>query len=70
VEPLIFRSEIYATACVAGAVLFLILRQTGLPYDYSVMSTVLFIIALRIVAVRYHWGLPEAGRASTPSEER
>lgn len=70
IEPLIFRSEIYATACLAGAVLFLALQWAGLAYDYSVMSTVLFIIALRIGAVRYHWGLPEADRAAKPSVDK
>ena len=68
IEPLIFRSEIYATACIAGAVLFLFLQEI-VAYDYSVMGTVLFIIILRIAAVRYHWGLPEAGRTSKPSGE-
>lgn len=58
VEPLIFRGEIYATACMAGALLFLFLQQLSLPYDWAVVVTVSFIIILRILAVRFHWGLP------------
>ncbi len=69
IEPLIFRSEIYATACLAGAVLFLALQRWGIAYDYSVISTVSFIILLRTGAVRYHWGLPEAGRKSSPADD-
>ena len=56
--PLIFRKEIYATACIAGGALFLALRVGGMEYHVNVFFTVLFIIVLRILAVRRHWGLP------------
>ena len=56
--PLIFRKEIYATACLAGGILFLVLTYFGVNYDISVWSTVAFIIVLRILAVKRHWSLP------------
>ena len=56
--PLIFRREIYATACIAGGLLFLALRAAGVAYHANVLCTVLFIIVLRILAVKRHWGLP------------
>jgi uncharacterized membrane protein YeiH len=56
--PLIFRKEIYATACLAGGTLFLILTNLGANYDISVWSTVSFIIVLRALAVKRHWSLP------------
>ena len=58
--PLIFRKEIYATACIAGGVLFLVLTKLNVNYDISVWSTVMFIIILRILAVKRHWSLPFA----------
>ncbi len=56
--PLIFRKEIYATACIAGGILFLVLKNLQVNYDISVWSTVLFIIVLRILAVKRKWSLP------------
>ncbi len=55
--PLIFRQEIYAMACVAGGVLYLVLKKTGLPQHWGIALTIGFIIVLRIVAVRRKWTL-------------
>lgn len=57
--PLIFRKEIYATACLAGALLFVLLQHLQVDFNVAVLATVVFIIVLRIMAVRFHWELPE-----------
>jgi len=56
--PLIFRKEIYATACIAGACLFLVLQKLNLAYYWTVLITVFFIIILRTYSVKKHWSLP------------
>lgn len=56
--PLIFRKEIYATACIAGGILFLILTALNLGRDASMLITVFFIIILRTLAVKFKWHLP------------
>lgn len=56
--PLIFRKEVYATACIMGACLFLLLRHFGLDYYWNVGLTVVFIFVLRTLAVRRMWSLP------------
>lgn len=56
--PLIFRREIYATACLAGGGLYLLLLTLGLPESWAIISTVSFITLLRIVAVRYKLQVP------------
>lgn len=56
--PLIFRSEIYATACFLGAILYFILDAFHLPSFIILPACILFIIVMRILAVRYNWGLP------------
>lgn len=55
--PLIFRKEIYATACIAGGLLFLALSALELGRDAAMLITVFFIIILRILAVKYKWNL-------------
>lgn len=56
--PLIFRKEIYATACLAGAVLFLLLKNAGLDNDLNMPLTMVLIIVIRILAVKKHWSMP------------
>lgn len=60
--PLIFRKEIYATACVSGALLFVILKGLHVRDDVNtfVSSSVVFII--RIISVKYKFTLPVIGR--------
>lgn len=59
VVPLIFRGTIYATACLTGAILYLILRKLALDYSVAMIITIVFIIIVRILAVRQKWSLPE-----------
>lgn len=56
--PLILRKEIYATACISGALIYLVLDSFHLPYIYTLVGTILFIIVMRILSVRYQWSLP------------
>lgn len=56
--PLILRKEIYATACISGALIYLVLDSIQLPYIYTLVGTILFIIVMRILSVRYQWSLP------------
>ncbi len=56
--PLIFRSEIYATACLLGAILYIVLGYYGLPAFIVIPICIVFIILIRILAVKYNWVLP------------
>ena len=58
--PLIFRKEIYATACIVGGGLFLILvKYTTLSYALVQIFTILLIVAIRTFAVKYQWQIPK-----------
>lgn len=57
--PLIFRSEIYATACIAGGVLFLILKEFEMDQALATSLCIVFVIALRMLAVKFHLTLPK-----------
>ena len=56
--PLIFRKEIYATACLSGGVLFLILEGFGLENDWNMLLTIAYIIVLRVLSIKKKWALP------------
>lgn len=58
--PLIFRKEIYATACIIGGCTFLFLaKYTPLSYTFVQILTILLIVAIRTLAVKYQWQIPK-----------
>ncbi|MFC4740827.1 trimeric intracellular cation channel family protein [Flavobacterium ponti] len=56
--PVIFRKEIYATVCIAGGVMFFLLKRVHLNQDVLYLLTSLFMISFRLLAVKYKWYLP------------
>ena len=57
-EPLIFRKEIYAMACVLGGLTYWFFACIGMPIEVSVLSSFLVTCLIRFIAVRYHISLP------------
>lgn len=67
--PLIFRKEIYATACIVGGGIFLTLVEyTTLSYGFVQISTILLIVAIRTLAVKFHWQIPKIYSIDNSSE--
>jgi uncharacterized membrane protein YeiH len=60
-RPLIFRKEIYATACLSGAALFVMLKMLGVNDNINAFAAVMLIFLIRILSVKYRWTLPEVG---------
>lgn len=56
--PLIFRKEIYATACLAGAITFVILQSVYVSDAINAFVSVMIIVVIRIAAVKYELTLP------------
>lgn len=58
--PLIFRKEIYATACLVGALVYYLLDSySTINNDVSYLITVAVIIAIRVLSIKFHWSLPK-----------
>ncbi|MCM1519541.1 MAG: trimeric intracellular cation channel family protein [Lachnoclostridium sp.] len=57
-EPLFFRKDIYATACLAGGVAYWLASLAGWPPMVQQLICALIIIGLRVGAIRYGWHLP------------
>lgn len=55
--PLIFRKEIYATACLAGGIIYLLLEKMSLFENWNMIISIFVVMIIRILAVRYHWSL-------------
>ncbi|MFC0345846.1 trimeric intracellular cation channel family protein [Epilithonimonas hispanica] len=58
--PLVFRKEIYATACIVGGGIFLLLsKYSVLSYGLIQIFTIILIVTIRTLAVKYHWQIPK-----------
>lgn len=57
--PILFRKEIYATACLAGAFLYLGLEHLQMERNISFILSGLFIFLIRFIAVTQKLSLPK-----------
>lgn len=57
--PVLFRKEIYATACLAGAFLYLALEVTGCSRNTNFILSVFLIFVIRIASVKWNLSLPK-----------
>jgi len=60
--PVIFRKEVYATACILGATSYFLLRQLPINIEYAYVGAILVTIIIRLVAVRFQITLPNIYR--------
>lgn len=56
--PIIFRKEIYATACILGASSYFILLTTPLSTDWIVIISGSIVMTVRLLAVYFDLSLP------------
>lgn len=57
--PLIFKKEIYASACLAGGTVYLITYHFQLSENIQFIATILTVIVIRSLAVKFHLQLPK-----------
>ncbi|HEX8515885.1 MAG TPA: trimeric intracellular cation channel family protein [Bacteroidia bacterium] len=57
--PIIFKKEIYATACLAGAIIYLFLDNTGLERNFNFILSAVIIMTIRLIAVKKNLSLPK-----------
>ena len=58
--PLIFRREIYASACVAGGLLLVALEAVGTGRPVAALLAAGTVITVRLLAIHYDWALPKS----------
>ena len=60
--PIIFRKEIYATACILGALTYFLLLKTTIPLDFIVIISGSIVMTVRLLAVYFNLSLPNIYR--------
>ena len=61
--PVLFRKEIYATACMAGALLYVLLLEFHASRPIALSVSMFVIAGIRFVSVKYRLTLPQFRRA-------
>lgn len=56
--PVIFRKNIYATACILGGIVYFLLLETSLSQDIVVIISGAVVIVVRLLAVLFNLSLP------------
>lgn len=57
-QPLFFRKDIYATACIAGGVVYWLMDSCGVGDIDCQLACAFTVIMLRMCAIRWNWHLP------------
>ncbi len=56
--PLIFRTDIYATASLVGALLLISLDGIGIAHNQALIAAIIVTVIIRLAAIRWHIHLP------------
>lgn len=62
--PVIFRKEIYATACILGGLSYFLIRKLTIESDFVFMISGVIVILVRLLAVKFKITLPNIYKAS------
>ncbi|WP_439127633.1 trimeric intracellular cation channel family protein [Polaribacter sp.] len=57
--PLIFQKEIYASACLAGGIVFLTLNRFNIDEQLNFILAASVVVIIRVIAVKFHLELPK-----------
>ncbi|WP_207420340.1 trimeric intracellular cation channel family protein [Desertivirga brevis] len=60
--PVIFKKEIYASACLMGASIYLLLINFGVERNSSFFASILVVVIIRILALKFKLSLPKFKR--------
>lgn len=58
--PLIMRREIYASACILGGTLLVLLQRFNVTEELALLLAAGSVIILRLLAIKFNWSLPKA----------
>ncbi len=57
--PIVFTKEVYAVASFIGVIIFLIMVNLKLQFDYTAIVVILVTIGIRLISIKLHWNLPK-----------
>lgn len=67
--PLVFRKEIYATACIAGGIVYWLIGLAGGSSIVQQLACAVLVIGLRFFAVKHKWAFPAMSQDAAAVKE-
>ena len=58
--PIVLRKYVYATAAIAGSLIFYLLCRAGVPSPMGTLISMSVTVSIRLLATHYRWNLPSA----------
>ncbi len=59
--PMIFRTEVYATACIAGGMMHTLALAANADVELASIAGMITTLLIRLAAIRWHLSLPVFG---------
>ena len=56
--PMVFRKEIYAFACLSGALVYLGLNHFSNYTEFNMLTSIIVVIVIRLLSLRNKWSIP------------
>ncbi|EOD78489.1 putative inner membrane protein [Grimontia indica] len=59
--PMLFRTEVYATACIAGGIIHTVALAANVDVEIASIAGMITTLLIRLAAIRWHLSLPVFG---------
>ena len=56
--PFVLKKEVYASASIAGGILFIVLHRANIGMNINILITSVFVTLIRSIAIYKDWNLP------------
>lgn len=56
--PFVLKKEVYASASIAGGILFIVLHRANIGMNINILITSVIVTLIRIIAIYKNWNLP------------
>ena len=57
--PIVFTKEVYAVASFIGVIIFLIMVNLKLQFEYTAIAVIFVTTGIRLISIKLHWNLPK-----------
>ncbi|MGM0522047.1 MAG: trimeric intracellular cation channel family protein [Pseudomonadota bacterium] len=68
--PMVLREEVYATAAIAGGIVYVVLHSLEAPFMLTITAALLTTLALRLAAIYWHLSLPVFAWVTLPPKPK
>lgn len=57
--PIVFTKEVYAVASFIGVVIFLVMVNLKIQFEYTAIVVIFVTTGIRLISIKLHWNVPK-----------